>query len=398
MNDAHSKPLSGFIDDIFPVRRIIIYTFLLLLSCVYLPCAAALPFLFGTPLLFGIMAFVLTVSGVIFMFTEIKKLGYTVVVCVLIFFSYSYTRSFLVPAVIVALLFAFTLGSYIFSLCSKKTCALFFLIPIAAYLGAYSLTGDGIISLISLIPIPSVILQGALHKKNSDRTTIIVSSVFALTAACTGFAVLLLKLYGKLSIAGISEAVSEAREGIIHFMKNLSVDTGGGAINVFATEYVDAFVSQFFNMLPAVIIVAFLVLIYVCHSLQIRLYLRTDFDLLVTEKSSRITMSIYAACIFAIAYILSFSTDTAGNTDLLGAAAGNLRVILTPGFFIVGFDAIGAILRRLRGIGLILMLLLAVAVFALSQYIILIMAAIGAVYIIVTSVDTWAKKHYSQKQ
>lgn len=398
MNDIQRRPSSGFIDDIFPFKRLIIYTFLLLLSCVYLPCAATLPRLFETPVLFNIMAFVLTVSGLIFMFTEIKKLGYTIIISVLIFFLYSYKRSFLIPAIFVAAMFIFTLGSYICSLCSKKTYILIALIPVVVYLGSYALTGDRICSLISLIPIPSLILQGVLHKKNAERKTIIVSSVAALIAMCAGFAALLLKIYGRLSISGISETVSATRESIIYFMKNFSVDTGKETVNIFASEYVDAFVTQSFNMLPAIIIVAFLILIYVCHSLQIRLYLRTDFDLLVTEKNSRITMSIYAACIFVLSYILSFSTDTAENTDLLGAVAGNLRVILTPGMFIVGFDALGAILRRFRGFGFMLMLILILSIFLLSQYIILIMAALGAVYVIVTSVDSWAKKHYSKNQ
>ena len=81
----------------------------------------------------------------------------------------------------------------------------------------------------------------------------------------------------------------------------------------------------------------------------------------------------------------------------MSVVAGNLRLMLTPGLLIVGIGSLSAILRKLRGLGFFVLLFLFVAIFTLSDYIVLILAAIGAVYIIVTAIDEWAQKHYSKK-
>ena len=116
----------------------------------------------------------------------------------------------------------------------------------------------------------------------------------------------------------------------------------------------------------------------------------------INSKTSSVQMSTISAVLFVTAYIFSFTTDSAGNLDLVSAVAENLRIILTPGLLLAGIDAVGALLRKLRIGGLFFIILIIAAFMWLSDYILLLLAALGAIFIIVRAVDEWAKEHYKE--
>lgn len=384
-------------DELFPVRKIIIFAFLTVLSGAYLPAGIFSLGLEKVPAYITLPAFLLLGAGIAFMFLVVKRFFVSILSAILLFFLYSYTQSPIIPAIAVSAVFMFTLGGFLSSLCNKKTYALLALIPIVSYLGAYALTGNWLLSLVAIAPFPSMLTQGVLQKKNSERKTIILVSSALLIAMLSGIGVLALYLTGHLHISFITSSISDAQHALAEYMKGLSFEMKGEMVPAFEVEYVNAFVSQAFNLLPGFAVVTVFTLVYFSHTVQLEVYKNADFDLMVTPKTSKISMSVYAAGLFILAFILSLSTDTAGNPDMLSVVAGNLRLMLTPGLLLVGLDSLSAILRKLRGLGFFMLLFLFVAIFTLSDYIVLILAAIGAVYIIVTAIDAWAQKHYSKK-
>ncbi|MBQ7357768.1 MAG: DUF2232 domain-containing protein [Clostridia bacterium] len=384
-------------DELFPVRKIIIFAFLTVLSGAYLPAGILALGLEKVPAYITLPAFLLLGAGIAFMFLIVKRFFMSVCSAILLFFMYSYTQSPIIPAIAVSAVIIFALGGFLSSMCNKKTYVLLALIPIFSYLGAYALTGNWLLSLIAIAPFPSIVAQGVLQKKNSERKTIILVSSALLIAMLSCIGVLALYLTGRLHISFITSSMANAQHALAEYMKGLSFEMKGEMIPAFEAEYVNAFVSQAFNLLPGFAVVTVFTLIYFSHSIQLETYKSADFDLMVTQKTSRISMSVYAAGLFILAFILSLSTDTAGNPDILSVVAGNLRLMLTPGLLIVGLGSLSAILRKLRGLGFFVLLFLFVAIFTLSDYIVLILAAIGAVYIIVTAIDEWAQKHYSKK-
>ncbi len=392
-----SKKDTRCINDIFPIDKIIIFVFLIIVSCAYLPAAILSIGTKQIPLYIQIPAYLLIGALISFLFLIVKKMWYSILFTLLVFFLYSYTQSPLLPAMLAAILLLFSLGGFVSSICKGKVYLLLSLIPLLSYVGAYALTGSLIYSLIALIPIPSAMLMGVLHKKRVGRTAMIATASAVLLTLCAAFALLLLFKNGTVSVEYVRALINVARENVIYFMKNFTVDVGGTPTNIFVAEYVDMFVTHIFNLLFSVAVCASFVIIFFSHSIQMILYERTDYDLLVTEKTSKITMSIYAAGIFIICYILSLSTDVAGNPDILSAISQNLCIILTPGLFIVGLEAVGALMKKLRGLGFFLILLLMIGILALSEYILDIMAGLGAVYIIIKAIDKWAEKHYIQK-
>lgn len=399
MYDTNIKEQEGLTlaDDIFPIRKIIIFVFLTLLSCTYLPCAILSVSRTEVPTYFVILAYIVMIAGAVYIMYCMRKYVFAVLSSLLLIFIYSLTSSPLLPATIVAIIVPLAFGGFVCSVCPKKLRALLLLMPITAYLGAFALTGRWVLSLVSVIPTAAALSMGFLQRKNSERKTLIAVSSIILIALMTAVVALMLWERDMLSMQNISNMINTARDELIAYMKDLTVEVGGSTMEVFDAEYVDSYVTYMFNLLPSMLTVVCFAVIYIAHSIQLQMYKSCDLDLMVNTKTSKITVSVYCAAIFIVSYILSLSTDVAGNPDMLSAVCGNLRVILTPALLLVGFDAIGAMLRRMRGFGFFVILLLAVAVFTLSSYIILIISAIGAFYVIIKAIDTWAAKHYSKK-
>ncbi len=384
-------------DDIFPLKKIILFVFFTVLALIFLPCALLSGNFEQTPVHFSVMAYVLLIGGGIYLMYVTHKTFFTVCMTLALFFAFSVTSSPVIPAVVISSIIIFAFGGFVVSVCKKNLRWVLILIPCVAYIGAYSMTGDPIISLAAVIVTPSIFAFGMLQRKNYDRKSIILVSTVLLLALTLAFSVLLLWHNNCLDFSLISDMISEIRNETISYLKELTVEIGGKSATVFDSEYIESYVINAFNMLPSIITVAVFIITFISHTVLIAIYKNSDFELMATQKSTSISVSIYAAVLFVASYILSLTTDVAGDPTLLSAVCGNLRIILTPALFIVGLSAVGVIIRKLRGFGFFFMLLLILAVFMLSSYIILIISAVGAFYIIIKSIDAWASKHYSKK-
>ena len=389
------------LDEIFPLQKIIIFVFLLAVCCVYLPCAALCIGYEQTPLHFSIPAYIIMITGIAFLFTTIKRLLYAISCAVIIASLYYLTFSPILPAAVAAIVLIFAIGAYLSSVCTKKLYPLLILLPVVSYIGAFGMTGDWAVSLLAIVPLSASIIQGILQRKNTERKNIILASSITFLALLAGVIALLLYLNGKLSYVAIQTDIDVIRDGLLNYLKNLSFEIEGEVFQLFDAEYaemIDAYIEHTFNMLPALITVTTFAVIYLSHTLQLLMYQSTDYDLLITPRTTKISMSIYAASAFVLSYILSLTTDVAGRPNMLGVVSGNLCIILMPGLFIVGVESFAIIVKKLRGFGFFAILLLLVAFFMLSSYALYIVAAIGAFYIIITSIDRWAKKHYSKNR
>lgn len=390
------------LDEIYPLQKIILSVFLLAVCCVYLPCAALSVGYVDAPLHFYIPAFLIIGGGIAFLFMMVKRLLYAISFTVIILSLYYLTLSPILPAVFAAMILIFTIGSYLASICTKKLYSFLVLLPVVCYIGALGMTGDWAISLLATVPLPAAIIQGILQRKNTERKSIILASSLTFLALLAGVIALLLHLNGKLSYATIQADVENIRNSLSNHLKSLFAQLGEETLELVSSEelgeYIDEIIMKTFNMLPALITVATFVIVFLSHSLQLMMYQSTDYDLLITPKTTKITMSIYAASAFVLSYILSLTTDVAGRPSILGVVSGNLCIILIPGLFIVGIESFGIIVKKLRGFGFFAILLLLVAFFSLSAYALYIVAAIGAFYIIISSIDQWAKTHYSKNR
>lgn len=389
------------LDEIFPLQKIIIFVFLLAVCCVYLPCAALCITCTQPPLHFSIIAYAIIIAAIAFLFTTVKKLLYSISCTVIIMTLYYLTLSPILPAAVAAIVLIFAIGAYLSSICTRKLYPWLALLPAVSYIGALGMTGDWAISLLAIVPLCAAIVQGILQRKNTDRKNIILVSSIIFLALLAGVIALLLYLNGKLSYATIQSDITITRERLLSYLKNLSFEFEGETLQIFDAEYaemIDVYIEHAFNMLPAIITVATFAVIYLSHTMQLLMYQSTDYDLLITGKTTKISMSIYAACAFVLSYILSLSTDVAGSPNMLGVVSGNLCMILLPGLFIVGVESFAIIVKKLRGFGFFAIILLLAAFFVFSSYALYIVAAIGAFYIIITSIDQWAKTHYSKNR
>lgn len=389
----------NIINGTYPLNQMILFTALAILSCTFLPVGIlSLLSRASVPVYVLIPAYALLASGVVFLFTVIRRSLYTFILSLSVFFIYSITGSPILPAIITAVLLSSLFCGYMCSVLGGSANWFLLLLPTLSYIGAYALCGDPVFSLLSLIPLSSGAVVGLLHKKKVDRKTVTVVSSAVLLCLISLFSALILYRSGDLNVTSINGLILSARDTAIKFMQSYTLTLGGVPIAVFDPELIELFIINFFNIIPAMAVCTAFIIIYVSHSLQIILYERTDFDLMISEKTSKIDISIYAAGVFLISYILSLSTDVAGNATLLTVVTKNLFIILVPGLFLSGIYSVGDMLKKKSSGGIIAVLFLTLAAFVFRQYIIQIVAAFGAVYIIITNIDSWAQKHYAKKQ
>ena len=335
-------------------------------------------------------------AGFAFLILVVKRIKYTLLLggaCILLNY---FTGSEILSALIVAVILTLCLGAFISSICPKRYFLLLLLIPIASYFGAYLMVGDPIFSLFAILLLPASFCMGMMQRKNSERKLTVAYTTVVLILCFVGVITLLLYRWDMLSVAAVSERIDLIREDIIEQMKALSVEVGGQATSIFKTELVEAAVISTFNTLPALVVTTAMVIIYFANSVQLSIYAQEGLDIFITEKSKRISMSVMSAVVFVVAYVLSLSTDVSGNTDMLGAVGANLRLILTPGLFLCGTESVAMLTKKAKAGGCLLFIGLILLFVLLSAYIFLIIAAVGAIHIIVKAIDSWAKDHYSK--
>ena len=203
------------LDEVFPLRKIIIFVFILAVCCVYLPCAVFSVGYIQTPWHFSLLAYFIIGASIAFLFVIIKRLLFSISCTVIIVSLYYFTFSPVPSAILAAIVLIFAIGAYLSSICTKKLYPLFLLLPAVCYIGGLALTGDPAVSLLSVVPLVASIVQGRLQRKNTERKTIILASSITFLALLSGAAALFLYLNGKLSYTVIQTNISIDRKSVV---------------------------------------------------------------------------------------------------------------------------------------------------------------------------------------
>ena len=344
----------------------------------------------------NIWSFAIIAAGIAFMFMLVRRMALSIIVCLFSFYTLYLLPDPTFTAVCMSAMLIFVLGTTVCSIYPKKRIALLLTVPAVAYLGAFALTRDPILSLSALIFIPSAASAGIMQRKCAQRKTVIATCSIILILIALGIGAGILYVNGMLDRSSILALVDGARDWTLDTLSGIRLDAGGEVIELFDASLLPEAVDTLFNVLPGLIVASLFVVYYFFHSILFALYRSEDLDLFINSKTSSVQMSTISAVLFVTAYIFSFTTDSAGNLDLVSAVAENLRIILTPGLLLAGIDAVGALLRKLRIGGLFFIILIIAAFMWLSDYILLLLAALGAIFIIVRAVDEWAKEHYKE--
>ena len=135
---------------------------------------------------------------------------------------------------------------------------------------------------------------------------------------------------------------------------------------------------------------------YAAVTFQQKIFAAYEIDERLSPEETTFTLSVTAALVFAVAFILTFSVDSFNRVSIVAIVSSNLCIALTPALSLMAFRAIKAFPRRLGPKGLLLSIaLIGITVFLFSSFPV-ILPIVGAIYVVVNAVDTWAKDFYAK--
>ena len=294
------------------------------------------------------------------------------------------TLTLLTPAACVILLGSIQLGAL--SICLavgafsgaflltglRRNRILVLILPLAVFVGALLYTGDPFYSLFALGALPAAILMSLATLGGRSRTTAVcwtVGGLIAVVAAALAYA-----LVSESGAAGLSvaEYIADLQKQTVEMgltlreeLLRLWEEAGNSeqqleALRQTLTEdYLTAFVTELFGLLPGLIVAGLCILAYEAHSMLNAAYRVSGLGCVLTPDVQILTMSVVSALLYMIAVLVYLFVPGTGTVVL---TAGNLCMMLMPGFMAVGARNLLVGLARMRvGRGWILVLVGALA-------------------------------------
>ena len=269
---------------------------------------------------------------------------------------------------------SFTVGAIFLSIAvGAATCAylitvvrlpyLVLLLPFAAGMLAFLLGSDILVCLLSLAVLPAAALLSIATVKGSDRTTAICYTIAGLLVSLV--AVLLILVYqeyghvGRSAIVGYVDALRNGTLQTLVLLRNELLATMSQAVQDAATkeaydslavmmsdETLSDLVSIVFNILPAMAVVLCSIVAYEAQGMLNAVYYNTGLRQVVTPASRIFTMSVTAAAIYLLTFILSLVIP---SSSIISAAVQNICLMLLPGFCVLGIQSAFVSLAQAKG-------------------------------------------------
>lgn len=251
------------------------------------------------------------------------------------------------------------------------------MLPVVAAGVALAVTKDLPLSMLALSFLPAGILLGVATLMGKGRTTAVcfaIGGFLAVIVAWVAFAVH--KTTGELTAAGLRSFVETARGTVLDAMISvreqfLELSAAAGAdeatreaydrmLEMMSDDMLRRTVATVFNVLPGIVAVVCSILAFEAQSLLNATYRGAGLSAVLTDSARQFTMSLTSAILFAAATLLMLIVPT---SNMFGAVAENLSLVLLPGFFLMGSQGLLLAMAQAKGNGrgvipLILMLLL----------------------------------------
>ena len=375
-----------------PVRTIIILSLTTLLS--------SLTFAFVSAGLFDatiVTSWISCVLCAIVMFITSRKIFHAVLKTVALGLTLSLFGYPIIPALIFGGIIS--IGAFSSLVCSaKKTeVVLTALLPLVSYAIAVAVTLDPIVSLAAFAIYIPAILMGIVTRRGSGMTTATLICASALFAIAAGMGALALYYYyGSVSRDAAESFTRDATSFILaYYEESFNMIEGLEFTNEMQQMIILA-VNAYVNSAVGLVMAICASVAFIALRLQHKLFRAYGLDEHLSPEATTLTVSVAASFVFTIAFIMSFSLDAFNQSSIVAVVATNVCIALTPAFFMMSVRAVKALPKRFGIIGLLLSAALTFAVmffFTASPFI---LPLVGAIYVILGAVDTWAKDFYGK--
>ncbi|MBR4032219.1 MAG: DUF2232 domain-containing protein [Clostridia bacterium] len=373
-------------------------------SCCFMLSATTLLFSMLTPLLFGnsqthleIWAWAMVITCVLLAWLLIKKIRWIFLTVLMSLIFISFSGSALIPAFVLGAVYGVCAYATLIGACGKKNIFFPIATPLLIYVISLVLTLDPVRSLYSLIFVIPALAMGLASLSKSDlNTSVLACTVATIVPLIAFFAISTYSRYGSLSFETMTGVAADIRIFFEAFAEEYISYAGQTELTQSLYSEISEAVNSYVNLAPGLIVALCLSLSFVIHSLKNDLLEAQDFDQAAIVKSRTLSVSAITALVFLLAYIMSFTTDASNNTSFIAVVFGNISFMLIPCLALTGIGAIMILPKKFGILGVIPIVLLIVLLFnKLSSFFIL-LALVGAFFVITRKIDSWAKEFYNK--
>lgn len=349
----------------------------------------------GLPYFYPILMAACVVAAVAVVF--ISRKIFTLITVGLLF-------TLIIPAVkdvgLLAAILGFTVGSGILSTLFTVEAGARMIIPSAvpfiSYPVALLLTGTPVIALLSLSPvIPSLAMGIATRRKKGSASSISAYAIFFALQSLLALAAFLMIKHRAISFEIVAEEMSHVKSVLVTLAESAIERSGKVELNASLSREISALANIAINSAVGLFATAALFAGFISHRIKYAALELYSFDELI-ECAGKIKASITASAIFAVSYVLTFTSGAAAGPSFVAVVAQNLCLIFFPVLFLSGADAVIGLPRRIgilavgAWIGVILFSSLS------GSSIITVVALVGAIVTLISGIDRWAEQHYSK--
>ena len=370
----------------------------LLLALTYLASALLLPFMLsGKELPSMIAACISCALTVAISFASAKKPSraffFAILVC---FIGYS-VGSPMLPALLFGLTTAIASASALLCSANKSSRILLICAAVIAYPIAYFVTFDPTVSLFALaLIVPSLLSAVSTHKKAGATTTVALTGIAIVLVAILVLIYRMQVLFGEISIASLSLAMDSFVNFFVYYVKKAMVEVYATEITETVQREIVATAESCVNLAIGFVSAAALTAAYFCHRIRRKIFIAYGIDIYLTPETTRITVSATAALVFIVSYVLSFATSAAGSISIAAVVGNNVCLILMPCLLLKGLEALKALPFKLGFFGLLIAAGLIAFMISVAASLPMLLALIGAFFVLIVSVDAWAKGFYGK--
>ena len=258
------------------------------------------------------------------------------------------TSSVSIAAAWICIFAAMTMGALVIALGDKIHWAMVILTAPMVYCTSLALTGNPLISLVSLTPYPAMLILGFCTARIVNRKTTLISTASGLFIS-SALLIFVSMVKHSVSLDKLKETIEWIKDSVITAMSEFKINTAEGPQNLFAeVEYIDEYIDGLANILPGTAVVlllatAFVMQLYIFSSLK----KEKRIEFLISDATD-MEVSGLCAGIYLTAFVLSFTTNSEGNLMLGSIIMQNIYLALTPALAYVAVSGINSFFRKRR--------------------------------------------------
>lgn len=369
----------------------------LLLALTYLASSLTLPFILAyEEKAATIASYAVLMLCAVVLFISAKKTSHAVWLTVLAIFLSCFVGSPILPALIFGTVIGIACASALF--CSKSGVSLAAVLCSAAgsYAICFVVSKDPVLSLFAFaILIPAFFFALSTKKKMGLTASVAICGGLLSLAAALILVYRMHALYGSIDLKSLSLAADSFIDAFMYYVKLAMVKVYELEITPAIHTELLGIAESFVNLSPGLVIACGLTLAYFSHNARKNLFYSYGLDEYLSPEATLLTVSVPAAVIFLIAYLLSFATSAEGGLSLVAIVGNNVAIMLIPCLILKGFTALKAIPLRLGFLGLLISG--GIIIFILSSPSApSLLALVGAFFVLIVSIDRWAKDHFGK--